>query len=166
MDANKSLEILKMAILMERKGYAFYKQVASSTKSEAVKEIFEIMANEEIMHEKFLSDTFRSIANNTTISELKLPEVNDKFVSQILTDKIKKEITAASYEAAAISAALDMESNAIKVYSEYAEKSTTQQEQELFKWLANWERTHYKVLLDIDKELKESIWYDNKFWPF
>jgi len=166
MDTSKSLEILKMAILMERKGHAFYNQVAKTTHCVEIKAVFETMANEEIMHEKFLSDTFKAIQKENKVTALMLPKQEDRFSKFILTDKIKKEINAASFEAAAISAAIDMESNAIKVYAECAEKSQTNEEKELFSWLSNWERSHHQILIDMDKELKEAIWYDNQFWPF
>jgi len=166
MDTNKSLEILKMAILMERKGYAFYSQVAKSTQSQEIRQVFETMAKEEVLHEKFLSDTFKAIQKENKISSLALPKQEDSFSGLILTDKLKKEINAASYEAAAISAAIDMESNAIKVYAEFAEKSESKEEKDLFMWLSNWERSHHAILLEMDKELKEAIWYDNQFWPF
>ncbi len=38
---------------MERKGYAFYSQVAKNTQSKVVKDIFETMAAKEVLHEKF-----------------------------------------------------------------------------------------------------------------
>jgi rubrerythrin len=155
-----------MAILMERKGYAFYSQVAKNTQSKVVREIFETMAQEEILHEKFLSESFKSVLKNQKITSLKFPQQEDKFTPLILKDKLKKEISAASYEAAAISAAIDMENNAIKVYADFAQKAETNEEKELFNWLSNWEKTHHQVLSEMDKELKEAIWFDNQFWPF
>jgi rubrerythrin len=166
MDTNKSLEILKTAILMERRGQSFYSQVAITSKSKEIKEIFKTMSDEELLHEKFLSETFKTIKKENKIGSLHFPKQTDNFSGLILTEKIKKDITAASYEAAAISAAIDMESNAIKIYSEYASKSQSKEEKELFNWLANWEKTHHQILIDMDKELKESIWFDNQFWPF
>ena len=167
MENSKILEALKMAILMEKRGQSFYTQVAKQTQSDEIRKIFETMANEEVIHEKFLSEHFHQLAKNNKLSSIDLPKENaEGLINLVLTEKIKKEINAASYEAAAISAAIDMESNAIKVYGEYAEKATDQAEKELFTWLSNWERTHHKILIDMDKELKESIWNDNQFWPF
>jgi len=88
------------------------------------------------------------------------------FEDVILTKKLKNEISAASFEAAAISAAIDMENNAIKIYSDRASLATDKNEKDLFNWLANWEKTHHEILIHIDNELKESVWYDNQFWPF
>ena len=167
MENSKILEALKMAILMEKRGQAFYSQVARQTKSTEIRQIFETMANEEVLHEKFLSEQFMEYSKNQKLSSVELPKENaENLIGMVLTEKIKKEINAASYEAAAISAAIDMESNAIKVYGDYAEKSADPAEKELFNWLSNWERTHHKILLDMDRELKESIWNDNQFWPF
>ncbi len=154
-----------MAILMEKRGQAFYSQVASQTKSPEVKNIFEIMAKEEVLHEKYLSDQFKSYQKFEKFSEVSLPST-DGFANIILTENLKKEISAAGYEAAAISAAIDMESNAVKVYSERANAATDENEKQLFNWLANWEKTHHKILIELDNELKESVWFDNQFWPF
>ena len=167
MENSRILEALKMAILMEKRGQSFYSQVARQTQSEEIRKIFETMANEEVIHEKFLSDHFMELSKNNKLSSVDLPKADaEGLINLVITDKIKKEINAASYEAAAISAAIDMESNAIKVYGDYAAKATDQAEKDLFNWLSNWERTHHKILIEMDKELKESIWNDNQFWPF
>ncbi len=79
---------------------------------------------------------------------------------------MKSQIAAAGFEAAAISAAIDMESKAIELYSESSENADDINEKKLFKWLADWEKGHYKLLFDLDRDLKERIWNDNQFWPF
>ena len=50
-------------------------------------------------------------------------------------------------------------------YAGRAKETADAMEKELFEWLANWEKTHLQLLSDIDRELQESVWYDNKFWP-
>ncbi|MGA7145890.1 MAG: ferritin family protein, partial [Desulfobacterales bacterium] len=67
---------------------------------------------------------------------------------------------------AAISAAIFMEERAVKLYSESMENTSDPEARALFEWLTRWERDHLSLLLDIDKTLKEKIWFDNKFWPF
>jgi rubrerythrin len=75
-------------------------------------------------------------------------------------------VTAASFEAAAISAAIDFETRAVEVYSNRAESATDQNEKEAYQMLADWEKGHHKWLYMINEDLKERIWYDNNFWPF
>lgn len=160
------LEILKNAILMERQGKAFYEHVASVTKSDAVRNIFAFMAKEEELHIEQLSEQYRHYLKVNTFKVKEFPMGNNGFVERILTKGICKEIGAASFEAAAISAAIDFESKAIEVYSQSAQAAQDAAQRAVFNWLADWERGHHKILNQLNDELKENIWFDNKFWPF
>ncbi|KAF0201308.1 MAG: hypothetical protein FD170_2767 [Bacteroidetes bacterium] len=165
MENTQSNEILKTAILMEKRGKAFYEMVAQQTKSEDVKKIFTMMAEEEQTHVEFLSKQFANYNKNQKFDKIEL-KADAGIVDEILSGDIKKQISAASFEAAAISAAIDMETKAIEVYSKQAAAATDPNEKELFSWLADWERGHHKVLHELNEQLKEDIWYDNQFWPF
>ena len=59
-----------------------------------------------------------------------------------------------------------METKSIEVYSERAQAATDPNEKELYLWLADWEKGHHKLLVNLNKELTEKVWYDNNFWPF
>jgi len=157
-----------MAILMERRGKAFYEKVAEQSKSSEVQNIFNIMAKEEDLHIAILSKQYIHFDKNKKFqkSDLKSNETKKDIAKLILSHNIKKQISAASYEAAAISSAIDMENKAIEVYSNRAKESMDGDEKELFQWLADWEKGHLKILNDMNKELMEDVWYDNKFWPF
>jgi rubrerythrin len=167
MDNSKTIEILKTAILLEKRGESFYRKVASQTSIPEVADIFNTMANEEVMHTQLLSEKFREAAEGRSLSRPSFPaSENDSVASLVLTKEIKDQIAAAGYEAAAISAAIDMENKAIAVYSERAGQASDPNEKALFQWLADWEKTHHKILHELDTELKEKIWNDNQFWPF
>lgn len=167
METTKTTDILKMAILMEKRGKAFYEAVAEQTKSEAVRKIFTIMASEEQTHIEFLSRQYLSYQKtHEFVKDDFNGNPSDSIADMVLNENVKKQITAASYEAAAISAAIDMETKAIEVYSNRAAETTDAKEKELFLWLADWEKGHHKILNDLNEELKQSIWFDNQFWPF
>ena len=83
-----------------------------------------------------------------------------------MNQKIKEKISAAGFEAAAISAAISMEKQAVKLYTESAQTTSDPEAKALYEWLSRWEREHLSLLLDIDKSLREKIWFDNQFWPF
>ncbi len=168
METGKSAtDILKLAILLERKGKAFYTQVARQTESKAVKQVFETMAEEEDAHINFLSKQFKHYEENKTFlkNELHIEDDHSE-TDEILSAQVKKEISAASFEAAAISAAIEFENKAIEVYSDRAEKATDTNEKEMYQMLADWEKTHHKLLYRMSEDLKEDIWNDNNFWPF
>jgi rubrerythrin len=167
MDTNKTLDILKMAILMEKRGFAFYTTVAEQAKDPEISDVFRTMASEESIHIKFLSEQFLSFEKNQEFTCPNLPDqAADGIANMILSEEVKQKIAAAGFEAAAISAAIDMEKKAIEVYSKQAEITADPNEKKLFNWLSDWEKGHLRILNDLDNELKEKIWYDNQFWPF
>ena len=165
MERDQSTEILKSAILMEKRGKAFYETVAAQTQHAEVKKIFSMMAEEEQSHIEFLSKQFLSYNKDKKFAPLDLDTVPG-VAELILSPEVKKQISAAGFEAAAISAAIDMETKAIDVYSKRALEATDVNEKELYRWLADWEKGHHKILHELNEELKESIWFDNHFWPF
>jgi len=166
MTKEKLFDILKQAILMEKRGHSFYSTVAEQTKDADIKMIFQTMADEETTHVRILSEQFVHLKNSQTIEHLELPEIPEMISSLILSEEIRNNISSAGYEAAAIAAAIDMEKRAIEVYGTQANEASVPSEKRLFSWLADWEKGHLKVLSDLDNELKEKIWFDNQFWPF
>jgi rubrerythrin len=168
MEPNKALDILKEAILLERRGKAFYSNVAEKSDSPAAKKIFMMMADEEDEHIRFLSKQFASYVkeNKFVRPDHHEEDPNEETVIRILSEEIKREISAASFEAAAISAAMDFETRAVKIYSERAEQSEDPVEKEMYQMLADWEKGHHFLLHRLNEDLKEQVWNDNNFWPF
>ena len=166
MGNEKSVEIIKGAILLEQKGKSFYKQIADQTNSPAVKEFFENMVVEEESHVQMLSEQLKSLKNEGELKAVDYKENPKEISESVLSSSIKKEISGAGYEAAAISAALMMEEKAVAYYSDRAKSASDEKEKKLFDWLANWEKGHVKLLIEIDKELQQSVWNDNQFWPY
>ncbi|MBN2241631.1 MAG: ferritin family protein [Acidobacteria bacterium] len=160
-------DILKTAILLERRGNAFYTAAARQAGSDAVREIFTIMAGEEAAHVEFLSRQFAEFEKNGKFAKGELPHsVDDTEAAMILSEQVKNEISAAGFEAAAISAAIDFENRAIEVYQKRADEATDPNEKEMYQSLADWERTHHRLLYKLNEDLKEQVWNDSNFWPF
>ena len=84
----------------------------------------------------------------------------------ILSQDLKNKINAAGFEATAITAAVDFEQKAVKLYGERAEAAADPGEKKLYRWLSAWEQTHLEKLLTLQEDLKQRIWEDNSFWPF
>ena len=167
MENTKTLDILKQAILLEKRGKAFYQNAASNTADPDVKKVFQIMADEEEDHVKFLAQQYKTYQSeghfDATVMET---HPGGTVADQVFSENLTNKINAASFEAAAISAAIDMENRAIAAYSERAENAEDEEEKKFYGWLADWEKGHHKLLFKLDEELKEKIWFDNNFWPF
>ncbi len=166
--AKSTEDILKEAILLERRGKAFYTTAARQTQSEAARKIFSMMADEEDEHIEFLSRQFAHFQKNHEFlsTETHIDDHQEEIAMAVLSDEIKKQINAAGFEAAAISAAMDFETRAVQIYSERAEQATDANEKAMYGMLADWEKGHHKWLHKINEELKEQVWFDNNFWPF
>jgi rubrerythrin len=166
MAEQKEIEVLKTALLLERQGQAFYQRVAGDSDSPAVREMFALMAEEEGKHIEYLSKQFASYSARGEFLDREPEGDSRSAVQEILSGEIRRQISAAGYEAAAISAAIEMEKRAVSVYSGRAESSGDPREQELYGWLARWERGHLKFLAEINAELLEEVWHQSSFWPF
>ncbi len=140
---DKALEVLKNAILLERRGKAFYSQAARQTESKSAKKIFEMMAEEEDEHIEFLTRQFKNYSQHHKFLKVTEHHEEDETVMEILSEKVKDEINAAGFEAAAISAAIDFENRAIDVYSKRAEEATDPEEKAMYQMLANHSQSFY-----------------------
>ena len=166
MTEDKALEILKKAILLERRGNAFYQKVSEQAENDAVKTFFKHMAEEEAKHSATLAAQFKSYTENKRFISSDYHDSKSEVASKILTEELKGRISAAGFEAAAISAAMSMEEQAIQLYTERAQAAADPQEKALYEWLSDWEKEHLDYLSKIDRELTEGIWFDSQFWPF
>lgn len=168
MASNSVIDILKKAVIMEARGKALYQKVAEQTNSPDVRKIFSVMAEEEQLHIDFLQKQLAHYRKTGKFDQNELDKASgdDVIANTILTDTIIKEISGAGFEAAAISAAIDMENKSVEVYSARANEAEDPNEKELYAWLADWERGHHKLLIELNQQLTEQVWYDNNFWPF
>ena len=166
MPTTTSIDILKEAHLLERRGRAFYLKVASQASSKLIAEFFETMAEEEHSHMHALESQMRSIAQGNGWETLDADDETGALADLILTDEVTSQIAAADFEAAAISAAMLMEENAVALYNRRAQEAQDSNAKKLFQWLAGWEKGHLSFLAELDSEIKARIWNDNQFWPF
>jgi rubrerythrin len=164
---DQAVEILKRALLLEKRGMAFYRQVAAQASHPAVRQFFEIMAEEEVRHVEILSAQFRAYQQSGRFTPVAaVDETGEAAVARVITPALIAAMQAADYEGAAISAAVGMEKNAVALYAERARQTSDPEEKTLYDWLSRWEQTHLTFLADLDRELTEKIWSDQNFWPF
>jgi rubrerythrin len=167
MSNSNAVEILKSAILLEMRGETFYKTVAENAQDNDVKEFFNLMAEEELTHINILSAQLKEVASGGNFKTGGFSSSqSSKIASNVLTKSVTDKLTAASFEAAAIGAAISMEFAAVKLYSQRAKETKNTEEKALYVWLAKWEQTHLDELSEMDTNLKEEIWNDNNFWPY
>ncbi len=162
-----TMDILKQAIMLERRGHAFYKQVADQAKEPLVQSFFNDLADEEVTHIHLLSTQFKACSSTGRFKAGLFDGKGESQVSEaVLNEEVRKKISAAGFEASAISAAIAMEQRAIDLYSGQAAATTDPEEKKMYGWLADFERGHLDSLMAIDRALLDDVWEDNHFWPF
>ncbi len=165
-EGNSTIEILKQAMLLELQGKSFYTKVAEQGSSKDVAEIFNTMAKEEERHIHYLAKHYNSFKDNGVFSADVAYEASPEFAHTVLSAEIKNSIDAAGYEAAAVSAAIEMEKKAVDLYQRRAKESDIEEERKLFQLLAKWELTHLDLLTELNESIVESVWNENSFWPY
>jgi rubrerythrin len=165
--AKSPIDILKSAILLEKRGKAFYERVAQNASHEALKRFFEQMASEEENHIAILTQQFKSYTQHQAFEgHADTQHTTTDDYRAILTKEIMSQISAAGFEAAAIAAAMAMEKKAVTLYAERAQAAEDDHEKAIYTWLSSWEQEHLSFLAEVDKEITTNIWNDNAFWPF
>lgn len=165
MSDEKNLDIIKGAILLEYRGKSLYESAVKNTEIGPVKELFEFLALEEDKHIQLLEKQFRKISKSEENSVDEISLSDSQGAGKIVTSEIVNKVSGAGYEAAIIGAALEFEKKAVDYYSTQAASVKRRGERKLYNWLAEWEKGHMVMLAELDKEIKEQIWYDNSFWP-
>jgi rubrerythrin len=166
MPETNTLTILKSAILLEIRGRDFYEKTAESAENQTVKDFFQKMADDEAAHIQILSDQYKTYQAEGKFAGWRENAASEHIADTVLSDELKERIRASGFESAAISAAMGMEERAIKLYSQRVNTAADTEEKALYQWLAEWETTHLESLAKIERDVTESLWNDNSFWPF
>jgi rubrerythrin len=95
MSQEKPLDIIKGAILLERKGKAFYETTFQNTKSEGVREIFNTLANEEKKHIDVLEEQYGNLMREGKMKTVERDERPMDISSVVITEKVQQEVPAA-----------------------------------------------------------------------
>lgn len=167
MEESKTMDILKNAFLLEQQGKNLYQHAMENAKSKEVKYFFKSMVDDEKEHIDILVKQFKAYKKNKKFVAGQYENKGEASAAPaILDDSLKEKISAAGFEATAITAAISFERKAVDLYGSRAEQATDPEEKEMYKWLSVWEKTHLNKLIALEESLIEKVWNDNNFWPF
>jgi len=154
---------LKEAYYLEVRGNALYRDSMKREMGAELRQLFSFFAKEEEKHADILREQLVALkaGDPLVFKERPMEKMDIGFSIQ----QIAAAINAAGFESALVSAALDFERRAYEFYSEQSANEEDPGLKALYNWLAGWERRHMELFAELDNEIKESIWYDNNFWP-
>lgn len=168
-EKNKRLaQGLVEAIKAEKYGYSFYLMAANSTEDIKGKEVFEILAAEELDHAKFLQAHYESVmTTGKPSSSASLGRQADlSGMSPIFSDGLRQRIKEANFEMTSLSIGIQLEHEAMDYYRAQAEQTDDPEIRKMFLFLSDWEAGHYRALLRQHDMLKEDYWSAGGFAPF
>jgi rubrerythrin len=162
------LDAIKHAMQAEANGHQFYKLAASQTDDEQGRKVFQMLADEELEHLRFLKRNYDSILNTGKTDEKAILEGKGEFSGQhpLFSPAFKERIGGAHFEMSALGIGVQLELSAIRFYREQAAQADDPNLKRLFQDLADWEVGHYDMFLKQQEELKELYWDAGGFSPF
>lgn len=129
MDKSNTLTILKNAFLIERKGKALYQKAMDHAEDESVKAFFKELVDDEQTHMDILEKQFKAYMKSGKFMAGGYEESGSAVEApDILDDSLKEKISAAGFEATAITAAISFEEKAVAMYAKRAEDAADPEE--------------------------------------
>lgn len=137
------MDVLSKAISMEIEGAEFYRNLAENSKSNSLKVILNLLAEDEEKHEK----TFKAWQKNK-----KVPMVESKTVSDgdsIFQDVKKEDFVKAHSQLDLYIKAREMEQQGIDYFTEQKQNPENELNGEIIDKIIAEEKRHYKLLTNI-----------------
>jgi len=164
-EIQKALEILQNAIKMEKDGREFYLKSAQDSESSLAKNLFEVLAKEEIIHQEVISEIYEALKSGNQWPDARITPVHSENSENIFSAALKdpKQQKAASDDLEAVGIALKMEEKSFKLYSERAKESNNPAEAKFYQALAHEEQKHIISLRDTEEYLTDTEgWFMKK----
>ncbi len=167
MEKQKIIEGLKIALQTELNGVEFYKMAAEKTEDAKGKDVFRVLANDEVQHYNELRRQFQSLINSSKWQQpIELGELSIfEGVSPIFSEDMKLRVKDRHFEMSALSIGVLLESNSVDFYRKMQEEIDDPLAKELFARLQKWEEGHLEAIVRQLDLLKEDYWAEAQFAP-
>ena len=151
------MDIFNFAIKMEKDGETFYRELAGQVNEEGVKNILNMLADDEVKHAKAI-EQIRSRTTEMTDTEILNKAKN---VFQRMKD-FHEEFDFDHGHETLYRQAMEIEQNSIDFYLDRAEQLEDPRQNALFKQLAVEEKKHYRLLSGLaDFVNRPKTWLEN-----
>jgi len=140
-------EAIKMAIQMEKDGYAFYQKAAAQTSSEMGRGIFESIAEDELMHLNVFEKMFEDEVGNEEWNALL--DSSKKYAEIKIFPKDLESVEGANpdtNELDALRIAMDAEKEAIDYYTDIRDKTEDEEAIKIIDEIIEQEKNHFLIL--------------------
>lgn len=162
---NEVLAAIKSGMKGELDSITVYEDAAAEAVGE-VKDFFTERAAAEKEHFNYLLGYYKTRTINMTPERNAAAELGGSWKSAIISKPFLTQIASSRHLTAAVSAALHLELDAVKLYKDWAARAKAPELKSLLERLTAWEQEHYNDLLSIQEELEQHYFDINNFKPF
>lgn len=159
----KELTVIKQAIINEIEGFEFYRLAARQAENEESKNAFETLAQEELMHVKWLKKIYNNINHNQEDDLLLAYEVKAPSPKIFSWGNIDRKN--ASLAISVFGIAIQMERESVKFYDLASQDTDNEKLKKFYSTLSVWEQKHLNQFADEYEKLKEAWWNTQGFEP-
>ena len=170
-DVGKAIGALKMAIRIEQNGYRFYRRAAEETDDSKGKELFSSLADDEEAHESIVKTRLKALERDGEWKRVAAEEWPDPspFMGEdpiFSRERIAEGVHDYTSELSALRMAYLIEKNAVEFYTKAARETQDPVGKAMYQDLADWERSHQRVLKQEYRFLANRFKLDMGFAPF
>jgi len=132
------------ALLLEEKGYKFYKELEREASNQLSKMLFESLAKQEQYH----IDSIKSYVENAQYQEIKFDSIEENIHN--LFNKLGKEMIGKDLaQIEGLEKAMKMEKEGYALYKQAYDSATTDEDKKFLEKLINMENEHYEGLANL-----------------
>jgi rubrerythrin len=169
--AKKAVGALRMAIRVEQNGYRFYRRAAEETDDPKGKELFNSLADDEEAHESILRSRLKALEGGgewTDVAAEEWPSKSpfDEEEPIFSRQRVEEGVHDYTTELSALRMAYLIEKNAVAFYTKAARETEDPIGKAMYQDLADWEKTHQRVLEQEYRFLADRFKLDIGFAPF
>jgi len=146
-----AIEVLKLAVQMEKDGKEFYRKASRKSSNKLAKELFRQLANEEDDHRKKFVEIYGALRKGQNWPDVEPAFEKGRRLKSLFAEAAKaldSKFEVAESEFKAIKMAMDMEIRSYDLYRLRSKESNLPVEKRFYEALASEERGHHLVLLD------------------
>ena len=153
--------ILKTAIEVEENGFTTFDKLAEQTQVESGKRMFRQLAKDEIEHREILEKQLKNLTEGAGWQSIHIPKSEIEKLIPAIRDKQKRTKGESGLgEIDALNTALDLERNTAQFFRNKAEDVDVQGAKELFLRLAEWEDSHFELIMaQLDYVKNTGCWF-------
>ncbi|MBW2966603.1 ferritin family protein [Candidatus Woesearchaeota archaeon] len=137
------IEALKYALDFEIKGEKIYRSIAENSEDEFVKNTFNGLADDEVVHEKVIKEYMEGKADFSALQKVTL---DPKRFFGTVTEEFKQRAKKHGAELKPFDTGIELEKQSIAYYKEQFGKAKTEEAKKFFEFLIKQEEFHLKTL--------------------